>query len=106
MNKFYTLTVGEKTYNMRLTASAIMSIEKRLGKPLFKALEQIQDNMIETVTTIIWGAMQPLNAGFTFEMAAKLFDDYIDSGRSVEELMQEINGLFEVSGFFRRGQEA
>lgn len=106
MNKFYTLTVGEKTYNMRLTASAIMSIEKRLGKPLFKALEQIQDNMIETVTTIIWGAMQPLNAGFTFEMATKLFDDYIDEGRSVEELMQEINGLFEVSGFFRKGQEA
>ncbi|MBE6804965.1 MAG: hypothetical protein IJA13_04700 [Clostridia bacterium] len=104
MNKFYTLTVGEKSYNMRLTASAIMSIEKKLGKPLFKALEEIQENMIETVTAIIWGAMQPLNSGFTFEMATKLFDDYIDEGHSIEELMQEINGLFEVSGFFRKGQ--
>lgn len=104
MNKFYTLTVGEKTYNMRLTAGAIMSIEKKLGKPLFKALEQIQENMVETVTTIIWGAMQPLNAGFTLDMATKLFDDYIDDGHSIEELMQEINGLFEASGFFKKGQ--
>jgi len=104
MTKFYTLTVGGNEYNMRLTASAIMSIEKRLGKPLFKALETIQDNMVETITTIIWGAMQPLNAGFTVEKASELFDDYIDDGHSIEELMQEINGLFEASGFFKKGQ--
>ncbi len=105
MNQFYTLTVGDKCYQMRLTAKAIMDIEKKLGKSLFKALEQIQDNMIETITTIIWGAMQPMNAGFTMEKATALFDDYIDEGHSVEELMKEVNGLFEVSGFFRKGQE-
>lgn len=104
MNKFYTMTVGGEEYKMRLTASAIMLIEKKLGKPLFKALETIQDNMVETITTIIWGAMQPLNAGFTMEKATELFDDYIDDGRSIEELMLEINGLFEASGFFKKGQ--
>ncbi len=105
MNKFYTLTVGEKDYQMRLTASAIMSIEKKLGKPLFAALEHIQDNMIETITTIIWGAMQPMNAGFTMEKATALFDEYIDNDHSIEELMIEINKLFEASGFFKKGQE-
>ena len=105
MNKFYTLTVGEKDYQMRLTASAIMSIEKKLGKPLFAALEHIQDNMIETITTIIWGAMQPMNADFTMEKATALFDEYIDNDHSIEELMIEINKLFEASGFFKKGQE-
>ena len=104
MNKFYTMTVGGEEYKMRLTASAIMQIEKKLGKPLFKALETIQDNMVETITTILWGAMQPLNAGFTMEKATALFDDYIDDGHSIEELMLEINGLFEASGFFKKGQ--
>lgn len=104
MNKFYTMTVGGEEYKMRLTAGAIMQIEKKLGKPLFKALETIQDNMVETITTIIWGAMQPLNAGFTIEKATALFDDYIDEGHSLEELIQEINALFETSGFFRKGQ--
>ena len=105
MNTFYTLTVGEKDYQMRLTASAIMTIEKKLGKPLFAALEHIQDNMIETITTIIWGAMQPMNAGFTMEKATALFDEYIDNDHSIEELMIEINKLFEASGFFKKGQE-
>jgi hypothetical protein len=104
MNKFYTFTVGEKEYQMRLTASAIIAIEKKLNKPLFKALEEIQNNMIETVTTIIWGAMQPLNSGFTMEKAIELFDDYIDEGHSIEDLMSEINKLFETSGFFKKGQ--
>lgn len=69
MNKFYTLTVGGEEYKLRLTASAIMAIEKKLGKSLFAALEHIQDNMVETITTILWGAMQPLNAGFSMEKA-------------------------------------
>ena len=105
MNKFYTLTVGNTEYKLRLTASAIMSIEKKLGKPLFAALENIQDNMVETIVTIIWGAAQPLNANFPYDKAMALFDDYIDEGHSLEELMLEINDLFEVSGFFRKGQD-
>lgn len=105
MNQFYIFTVRGEEYKLRLTASVIMSIEKKLGKPLFAALENIQDNMIETITTILWGALQPFNAGFTQERAIALFDDYIDEGHSIEELMREINGLFEASGFFKKGQD-
>ena len=90
---------------MRLTAGAIMSIEKKLGKSLFAALEGIQDNMIETIAAIIWGAMQPLNANFPFEKAIELFDEYIDEGNSFEDMMQEINAMLKASGFFKRGQE-
>jgi len=104
MKTFHTLKVGENEYKLRLTASAIMAIEKKLGKSLFSALENIQDNMIETITTIIWGALQPFNANFPFDKAAELFDDYIDDGNSIEDLMQEINTLFETSGFFKMGQ--
>jgi len=105
MNKFYTLTVGENEYKLRLTASAIMQIEKKLGKSLFNALENMQDNMIETVTAIIWGAMQPLNANFAYDKATGIFDQYIDDGHSIEDFMYEINALFEASGFFKKGQE-
>lgn len=104
MKTYYTLTIGGEEYKLRLTASAIMSIEKKLEKSLFSALENIQENMIETIIAILWGAMQPLNSGVTMEKATKLFDDYVDDGHSIEELMQEINGLFEASGFFKKGQ--
>ena len=104
MKTFYTLTIGGEDYKLRLTASAIMQIEKKLGQSLFSALENVQDNMIETVTTLLWGAMQPFNANFAFDKAAGLFDQYIDDGNSIEDLMREINGLFEASGFFKKGQ--
>ena len=104
MNKFYTLTINGEDYKLRLTASAIMQIEKKLGKSLFSALETIRENMIETLITIIWGAMQPFNANTTFEKASLLFDRYIDDGNSIEDLMLEINSLFEASGFFKKGQ--
>ena len=82
MNKFYTMTVGGEEYNMRLTAGAILQIEKKLGKPLFKALETIQDNMVETVAAILWGAAQTMNHNFSYEKALQLFDDYVDDGHS------------------------
>ncbi len=49
--------------------------------------------------------MQPLNANFPYEKAAALFDQYIDDGNSLEDLLLETNGLFESWGFFRKGQE-
>ena len=104
MKIYHTLTIGGEEYKLRLTAGAIISIEKKLGKSLFAALEGIQDNMVETIATIIWGAMQPLNANFPYEKAVGLFDQYIDEGHSIEDLMQEINALFEASGFFKKGQ--
>ena len=104
MKIFHVLTVGGEEYKLRLTAGAIMSIEKKLGKSLFSALEGIQDNMVETVISILWGALQPLNANFPFEKAVELFDQYIDEGHSMEDLMQEINALFTASGFFKKGQ--
>lgn len=104
MRSFYTFIAGGEEYKLRLTASAIMAIEKKLGKSLFSALEHIQDNMVETISAILWGAMQPFNSNFSFDKAAELFDQYIDDGHSIEDLMQEINALFETSGFFKKGQ--
>ena len=105
MKSFYTITIGGEEYKLRLTASAIMSIEKKLGKSLLPALGKIQDNLVETIITIFWGALQPLNANIPFEKAAGLFDQYIDDGNSIEAFIREINALFEVSGFFKKGQD-
>lgn len=104
MKTFYTITIGGEDYKLRLTASSIMQIEKKLGQSLFSALENVQDNMIEIVTTLLWGAMQAFNANFPFDKAAGLFDQFIDDGNSIEDFMREINGLFEASGFFKKGQ--
>ena len=101
---YHTLTIGGDEYRLRLTSGAIKAIEKKLGQSLFNAIENIQDNMMDTITAILWGAIQPLNANFSYQKADGLFDQYINDGNTVEDLMQEINALFEVSGFCQKGQ--
>ena len=105
MKSYHTFTAGGQEYKMRLTASAIMAIEKRLGKSMLAALENIEENMVETLITTLWGAMQPYNENFSFENALDLFDEYIAEGNSVEALMQEIGELFKTAGFFEKGQD-
>lgn len=104
MTRFITFHVGEIDYKLRLTSSAVVDIEKKLGKSIFKALDSIQDNLVETLVTILWAAMQPLNSGISLEKAYELFDVYIDEEHSVEDFIQVVTKLFEVSGFFKQGQ--
>jgi len=104
MKSIYTLTVGGKEYKLRLTTSAVMATEKRLGKSMLTALENIEENMMETLITVLWGAMQAFNDNISFEDVAELIDQYIDDGQSIENLMGEVYRLLEVSGFFTGGQ--
>ncbi|MFZ2538555.1 MAG: DUF6096 family protein [Oscillospiraceae bacterium] len=105
MIRFTTFKVGNEEYKLRLTSRSIVDIEQKLGKSIFYSLEHIQDNLVGTVTAILWGSMQAFNTGITSEKTFELYDQYIDEGNSVEDMMQVILDLFEVSGFFKKGQK-
>lgn len=91
---------------LRLTADSVARIEKRMGKAFFSGVGKIQDNLIENLVTILWGAILELDADFTFEQAATLMDQYIDDGHSFEEWMREIDCLLETGGFFIHGRDS
>jgi len=104
MLKHIVLTVQGTEYRLRLTSAAIVSIEKKLGRSMFDALEHIQENLIETVTVILWGSMQALNDGIPLEKVYDIFDAYIDEGNCVEDIVQIISQVLQTSGFFKKGQ--
>ena len=104
MQRFATLVIGGETYRLRLTSSAIVAVEKKLGGSLFTKLENIKENMVETLVTILWGAMQPLQQGISMEKTYELYDAYIDEGHTLEDLFQVVMEVFEASGFFKKGQ--
>ncbi|MCL2718974.1 MAG: DUF6096 family protein [Lachnospiraceae bacterium] len=104
MKKFYTLTVGEKSYQLRLTIKSIRATEEKLGSSMFSALGNLKDDSVGTITTILWGALQAFNPGFTEDDAATLIDEYIDEDNSIDNMLQIITDVFEVSGLFKKGQ--
>ena len=104
MLRYTVWKVENEEYKLRLTASAILAAEKRLGKSIFTALQEMEENLLETVTVVLWAAMQPLNHGITQEQVYALYDAYIDEGHSMEDLLLVVTQLFEASGFFKAGQ--
>lgn len=81
MKKYFTLLVAGEEYKLRLTAGSIMAIEKKLQKPLFAALESIQENMVETITTILGAQCSPLTP--TFRMITRFLCSTIISMRGI-----------------------
>ena len=68
-NGFYTLTVGGKKYKLRFTEDINVQIEKKLNKPIYLVIENIQGNVVKPGVTIILGTAQAVNHGFTYEKA-------------------------------------
>lgn len=97
---FATLTVGEETYKLKISVSAAIEAEKKLGFSLIRAWTKLDS--LNILTTVIWASLQRFHHGATFEQAMSLLDDFIDEGRELEELIDVIKEVYTVSGFMKR----
>ena len=98
----YKLTIKNKDYDCRLSAKACVDLEKRLGtNPLNIFMEIAKKGEVpnvETLITILQASMVQLNHGITMEKAYDLYDDYVDEGHNIMDLVPELLEIFKVSG--------
>ncbi len=94
------LTVGGETYKLKISVSAAIEAEKKLGFSLIRAWTKLDS--LNVLTAVIWAALQRYHHGATFEQAMSLLDDFIDEGRNLEELIDVIKEVYIVSGFMKR----
>ena len=104
MNTIQTLEIGGEEYKLKLSLKASAAIEKKLGRSLQASIDDADDNPLEMLITVMWGAMQAFHPEISIEEVADLLEQYLDEGHSVEELMDEIKVMFETSPFFKKGQ--
>ena len=98
MFRFHEITIGNEVYFLRLTTESIAQLESELGKSVFWGIKSITDNLITNLITVMWVAMLELDADFTVEQAASLYDKYIDDGHYLEDFVREINYLLKTGG--------
>ena len=101
---FLVWKVKDTEYKLKLTAGEISRLEEMYGCSLLKLLD---DNMrLFIALDIIHGAMQKFQHGIDREKLDSIYDDYIDEGGSLIELIQNvILEVFKVSGFFSQDIE-
>ena len=98
-------TVGDESYKLKLTASVISKLERTLNNSLLEAVIEKGIPEVGTVITIIQAAMQKYHHGMKSENVCAVYDEYIDSGKTQMDLLQEIiYPLMYDAGFFTAAQ--
>lgn len=97
------ITIGGKDYKARLTARALVDLEKRLGTSpinMFIKMGQQEGYMpeLEFLLLIFHASLQAMEHGITLEKAYDLYDQMVEEGKTVADLLNFIVEVFQASG--------
>lgn len=98
------LKVGDAEYKLKISASAAIEIEQKTGKSLIAGMADLDH--IETVILYLWGALTKYNSGIDKKSAISIYDDYVDAGGDMSDMVQIIFDTMVVSGFIKRQKAA
>lgn len=119
------LTVRETEYKLKLTTSATICIEEKLGcnilDPILemsssapvdnkgninmKKVNKIPIPSLKYLVTVLWGSLQKYHHGMTFDKTCNLVDEYIESGKTQMDLFEFITDLLTESGILGTPEE-
>ncbi len=92
-----TWQIGDKEYQMALTAGSLLQIEKKTGLGFFELLGKM-DNF-SYLFAILWGALQKHHSGLNEDDVADLFDEYMEKGGNLQSLLELLMQVLKEAGF-------
>lgn len=99
---FHSFTIGGKDYKGRLSAKTCVELEKKLGtNPLnvFMAIAQKGEMPnLEVLITILHASLTQFNHGIKLEDTYTIYDEFVDEGHSLMDLVPILLDIFKVSG--------
>lgn len=105
---YTTLTVKDNEYKLRLGAKACVDLEKKLGTNpvniLMAIAEKNQVPTLNTILNILQAALQKYHP-MTFEKVYELYDDYVEDGHTMLDLIPVIMEVFKQSGLIPDGED-
>ena len=98
--KFYELELNGRTVKFRLTSNDCMTIEKSSGKSITDFFSSLS---MTTVITLLRYMVRSSQHDFDVEDASNLYDELIDAGYTLEEIITKIiMEALVVSGFMKK----
>jgi hypothetical protein len=99
---FTTWKVGDEEYKLRLNTMQTIQVEKQLGMGMAEIASHLADTT--TIVTILFGAMQPLNHGVNFKDVCNIYDEYLEDGGTLEDMMDIMMELLAQAGYGERSE--
>lgn len=95
--------VGEEEYKLKFSSAAVVEAESKLGKGMLRSMEDIDKVSVQVI--FLWAALQKFNHGIDLSNVYDMYDEYMDCGGSLEQLLDIIMNTLEVSGFIKEEQK-
>lgn len=100
---YTTVTIKNKDYKARLTARAIVDLEKKLGtNPInvFTKMAASGDYIpdLETIILMFHASLQAMEHGITLDKTYELYDEMVEEGKTIVDFINILLDIFKVSG--------
>ena len=107
---YKTITIKGKDYKARLTARAIVDLEKKLGtNPInvFTKMAATGDYLpdLETIILMFHASLQAMEHGISLDKAYELYDDMVEEGNTIVDFINILLDIFKVSGMIPEAEE-
>lgn len=106
---YTTITIKEKDYKARLNARACVDLEKKLGTNPLNVFASIANSNaipdLSSLITILHASLTAYQHGITLDDTYAIYDDFIEDGHTMMEIIPIILDIFKVSGFFKEEVE-
>ena len=104
MKPYVELKIGENEYKLKMKTRQVVALEKSLGKSPLNILMEAQDGVlpsIEDMLMILAASLQQYHHGFDLDKVYDLYDEFVDAGNTMLELIPIIIDVLSVSGYIK-----
>ena len=104
MKNVVELKVGEKTLKLGMKTRQIVALEKALGKSPLNILMEAQEGALPPVNDmliILWAGLQQYEHGYNMEAVYDLYDEYVEAGNTMMDLIPLVIDVLSVSGYIK-----
>lgn len=106
---YTTFNVKDKEYKLRLNARACVDLEKKLGTNPINVFMKIAESnelpQMETIITILHATLQPFQHNMSMENTYTLFDDYVEDGHNLMDIVPVLIEVFQESGLIPKNED-
>lgn len=99
-------TIKDKEYKAVLNAAASVMAEEKLGENPLNVIAQVADSNqlpeLKKLLIILHASLQKYHHGISLNDTYDLYDEFIEDGHELAELIPIIIDIFEISGYFKK----
>ena len=104
MKPYVELKIGENEYKLKMKTRQVVALEKSLGKSPLNILMEAQDGVlpsIEDMLMILAASLQQFHHGYDLDKVYDLYDEFVEDGNTMLELIPIIIDVLSVSGYIK-----